>query len=214
MPPLPAAPLRTNLGTWAVPDADLPAVAAVLIDALPTEPFDPAFRGQELETTYFDTPDFALRKARRRGDTYLTLRVRCYRQGAGREAYALSAKTEKEKWRTEVAPETADLLLESPSALVTLLALLPADLAARLLDLAGEQEVRPVACVGARRYAVEGPQDRLTLDVGVGTDSGKELPFHVLELKSADAGSAPPGRLPALALRPIKLSKFLWATEV
>ena len=49
MPPLPAPPLRTNLGTWAVPDADLPAVAAVLLDALPPEPFDPAFRGQELE---------------------------------------------------------------------------------------------------------------------------------------------------------------------
>ena len=213
MPPLPAAPLRTNLGTWAVPDADLPAVAAVLLDALPTEPFDAAFRGQELETTYFDTPDFALRKARRRGDTYLTLRVRCYRQ-SDREAYALSAKTEKEKWRTGIAPETAGLLLESPSGLVTLLALLPADLAARLLDLAGEQGVRPVACVSARRYAVEEAQDRLTLDVGVETDSGKCLPFHVLEFKSADAGAAPPGRLPALALRPIKLSKFLWATEV
>src|SRR5579872_4222230 len=76
MPPLPVAPLRTNLGTWAVPDAELPAVAAALLDALPAEPFDPAFRGQELETTYFDTPDFALRKARRRGGQYLTLRVR------------------------------------------------------------------------------------------------------------------------------------------
>jgi hypothetical protein len=214
MPPLPAPPLRTNLGTWAVPDAELPAVAAVLLDALPAEPFDPAFRGQELETTYFDTPDFALRKARRRDGPYLTLRVRCYRPNDGREEYALSAKTEKEKWRIEIAPETADLLLESPSALVTLLALLPGDLAARLLDLAGEQGVRPVASVCARRYAVEAAQDRLTLDVDVGTDSGKCLPFHVLELKSTDAGSAPPGRLAALALRPIKLSKFLWATEV
>src|SRR5262249_34775687 len=164
-----------------------------------------------LETTYFDTPDFALRKARRRGGPYLTLRVRCYRQGEGRDAYALSAKTEKEKWRSEVAPETAHLLLESPSALVTLLALLPADLAARggrLPGGAGGGGVRPVAGAGPRRYAVEGPQDRLTLDVGVGTDSGKELPFHVLEFKSTDEGSAPPGRLPALALRPLKLSKF------
>ena len=214
MPDTPTQDLRSNLRTWAVPSGLVPAVTCAMAESYPPEAYDPAFRGQELETTYFDTPDFALRKARRRGGPYLTLRVRCYSQGEGREAYALSAKTEKEKWRTEIAPETADLLLESPSALVTQLALLPADRAARLLDLAGEQGVRPVACVGARRYAVAGPQDRLTLDVAVGTDSGKRLPFHVLEFKCTDAGSAPPGRLPALALRPIKLSKFLWATEV
>ena len=54
--------------------------------------------------------------------------------------------------------------------------------------------------------------DRLTLDLCVATDTGKRLPCGVLEFKSIDAGAGPPGRLPALGLRPIKLSKFLWAT--
>src|SRR5262249_38396798 len=68
--------LRHNRATWAVSDGLLPAVARALVVALPAEPFDPNFRGQRLETTYFDTPGFALRKARHRGKRYLTLRLR------------------------------------------------------------------------------------------------------------------------------------------
>src|SRR5262245_15959864 len=109
MPPLPSGDLRANLGTWAVPPADLPAAARALADALPAEPFDPGFRGQDLATTYFDTPGFRLRRARLRRGRYLTLRLRCYRPagGEGPDAYALSAKTEAQKWRTPVELEEA-----------------------------------------------------------------------------------------------------------
>jgi hypothetical protein len=54
--PLPAENLRTNLATWAVPIDALPAVANVLHDFLPNEPFDSNFRGQHLETTYSTRP--------------------------------------------------------------------------------------------------------------------------------------------------------------
>ena len=64
MRPLPANDLRTNLATWAVPPELVPAVASRMLDAMPRESFDPAFAGQQLETTYLDNADFALRKAR------------------------------------------------------------------------------------------------------------------------------------------------------
>src|SRR5262249_23659911 len=76
MNPLPAQDLRSNQRTWAVPPRLTPAVVSVMRGSMPPEPHDPDFYGQELETTYFDTVDFDLRKARRRGDTYLTLRLR------------------------------------------------------------------------------------------------------------------------------------------
>jgi hypothetical protein len=206
---LPAPPLRTNRATWAVPIGRLPAVSHVLHDVLPNEPYDPHWQGQDLWTTYLDTPGFALRRARRKGDRYLTLRLRCYRG----ETYALSAKTEGAKWRREVAPAQAEAILAGadptwPDAL------LPAHLQARLLDLADGADLGPVAAVCCRRYAVEDDQDRLTLDVDVRTDAGKALPFAVLEFKSADPDAGPPSLLGGLCLWPIKLSKFLWATEV
>jgi len=89
----------------------------------------------------------------------------------------------------------------------------PADLLARLLELAVASPVLPVACVQCHRYAVEDDQDRLTLDTEVRTDTGKTLPHAVLEFKSTRPVK-PPDALTALHLRPIKLSKFLWATEV
>jgi len=61
-------------------------------------------------------------------------------------------------------------------------------------------------------YAVEDGQDHLTLDAQ-GPDTGKTLPHAVLEFKSTKPDK-PPDALTALHLRPIKLSKFLWATEV
>jgi hypothetical protein len=61
---------------------------------------------------------------------------------------------------------------------------------------------------------VEDDQDRLTLDCWVYTDRYKHLAYGVLEYKSTDRQAAPPGRLTRLRLRPLKLSKFLWATEV
>jgi hypothetical protein len=212
--PLPAQDLRSNVATWAVPGDRVPAVAYCLPHLAPTEAFDPAFAGQRLETTYFDTLNLDLRKARRRGRRYLTLRLRCY---AGNDVaatvYAVSAKTEAEKWRQEVAVPAAEALL-GPYPGGAWHEVLPAHLAARLDELAGGAALLPAARVGCRRYAVENAQDRYTLDVGVSTDAGKCLPFAVLEYKSTAPDAVPPGSLTRLPIRPLKLSKFLWATGV
>jgi len=205
--PLPVRDLRSNLGTWAVPPGLTPAVARVLLDALPREEYDPEFRGQELETTYFDTRDFALRKARRRGDKYLTLRLRCYQPG---DTYAVSVKTEDRKFRLEIEPWKAEAILSGATDM--LVELLPGDLVARLLALVGDEALVPVATVCTRRYAVENETDRLTLDVDVHTDTGKSLDADVLEFKSKRSVAGPPAALAALGLRPVKISKFLWAT--
>jgi hypothetical protein len=208
MLPLPAPDLRRNVATWAVPAARVAAVAAVMLEALPREAFDPAFAGQRLETTYFDTRGFRLRKARRRGDRYLTLRLRCYpNRGA-----ALSAKTESVKFRQDIDPATVRALLQGDVGLDDL-AVLPADLAVRLLELVQADPLFPVATVCATRYAVEDDVHRLTLDTHVYTDTGKSLPAAVLEQKSADRDAGPLDGITALGLRPIKLSKFLWSTS-
>jgi hypothetical protein len=210
--PLPAAGLRANLATWAVPACRLPAVAHVLHDALPNEVWDPHFLGQELRTTYFDTAGFALRKARRGKARYLTLRVRCYQAPDGSELYALSGKTESDKFRVEVSPAQADHMLAGGDA--DLVGLLPANLLARVQELAGNQPLLPVVTVSCRRYAVEDAEDRFTLDVDVRTDTGKRLRPAVLEFKSTRPDAAPPSPLLAVELRPVKLSKFLWATSL
>src|SRR5690348_264082 len=127
MQSLPTTTLRSNLATWAVATERLPGLAAVLLEALPAEAYDPLFVGQRLETTYFDTADFDLRKARAKKDRYLTLRIRCY----GGQTYALSAKTESEKWRLEIEPAHAELLL---AGAVQPSADLPAHLRARLME--------------------------------------------------------------------------------
>src|SRR6516162_5052773 len=103
MQPLPTGDLRSNICSWAVPGDRVPAVACRLLYLAPAEVFDPTFQGQGLETTYFDTHRLDLRKARRKGDRYLTLRLRCYRTAGGDEVYAISAKTEGRKWRQEIA---------------------------------------------------------------------------------------------------------------
>jgi hypothetical protein len=213
MKPLPSGDLRCNLATWLVPIGALPAVARALLDALPPEAFDPGFQGQKVETTYFDTAALALRKARRQGERYLTLRLRCYDAPGSSTVYALSAKTESEKWRSEITAETADLVRQA-SGFAVWRSLLPAHLQARLVGLVGDEPLLPAACVLTHRYAVENERDRLTLDVDVRADTGKRLPAAVLEFKSIDEDAAPPGGLVAARLRPIKLSKFLWATEV
>jgi hypothetical protein len=211
---LPALDLRRNAGTWAVPSHALPAVANRMRALLAPETFDLGFTGQFLETTYFDTPHFALRKARRRGDSYLTLRIRCYQAPGQPEAYALSAKTDDQKFRTPLDSATADDLLQGANLASVLARYLPGDLLARLADLVGDEPLGPVMTVCARRYAVEDDTDRCTLDASVATDTGRELPYGVLEFKSRLPGAQPPPSLAALALRPIKLSKFLWATRV
>jgi hypothetical protein len=210
---LPLTNPRSNVATRAVATCQLPAVAVAMRDALPLEPFDPGFRGQDLATTYFDTADFDLLKARRKGEKYLTLRVRCY-SSAGGETYALSAKTESEKWRREISAESAEYLLRGVYSASALDDLLPANLLARLQELAGDKPLTPIVTVCGRRYAVEDDRDRLTLDVDVSTDTGKSLPFGVLEFKSTEADANLAGGITALGLRPLKISKVLWATEV
>ncbi len=97
-------------------------MAHFLHDVLPNEPWDPHFLGQELRTTYFDTEDFVLRKTRQQGGNYLTLRLRCYKPLQTQvEVYALSAKTESEKWREEIKPEDAGAILVDPDALLPFL---------------------------------------------------------------------------------------------
>jgi hypothetical protein len=213
MKSFPSSSLRSNLATWLVPARALPAVAESMLDALPAEAFDPGFMGQYLATTYFDTAAFALRKARRRGGQYLTLRLRCYDTSSGPSTYALSAKTESEKWRTEITAEMADALLALRAGEIWR-SVLPAHLQVRLAHLVTDEPLAPVVCVRAYRYAVENEQDRLTLDVDVRTDTGKRLHAAVLEFKSTAVDNPPPGGLDPLRLQPIKLSKFLWAIEV
>jgi hypothetical protein len=216
---LPAQDLRSNIGTWAVSTCQAPAVASIITDAYPSEKFDPSFQGQDLETVYFDTRGFALRKERARSDKYLTLRIRCYSGplGAGLPtppSYALSAKSESQKFRVPIDPSDAEAAI-SGNYTNLWSAALPGDLLARLLSIAGDDPVLPVVQVCCRRYAVESQQDRFTFDLGVTTDTGKKLGTNVLEFKSTSpAASAPAAvaQLAQLGVRPMKLSKFLWAT--
>ena len=116
--------------------------------------------------------------------------------------------SEDAKFRVAIATN-ADAILAGDFK--TIAKLLLADLLARLLELADSTPVKPVVCVQCRRYAVENAQDRLTLDCNIRTDNGKGMPHAVLEFKSTEPDEPPE---PLAALRPIKLSKFLWATEV
>ena len=202
---LPTQDLRSNLLTLAVPPCLAPAVAQVMLDSYPIEPFDPGFRGQALETTYFDTPGSRLRRARHAGKKYLTLRVRKYPRGV----YALSAKTEDQKFRIEVSPNVAEDLLGANMS--SLARFLPGDLLSRLLELTGDDPLVPVVTVRATRYAVEDDQDRITFDLDIATDTGKRLPAGILEFKSTRLDAPPPDFVTRLGLRPIKISKFLWA---
>lgn len=207
MHPLPTSDLRTNVGTWAVPDELLPTVVTAMTAELPREDYDPGFLGQRLETTYFDTRHLALRKARKQGRKYVTLRLRRYEQETGTATYALSAKTEDQKWRQEIKPLDAEDLLNGTQGIWPML---PGNLVARLANLVGDEGLVPVVCVSCRRFAVENRQHRLTLDVGVRTDTARRLSVAVLEQKSTDEDATP---ILSRPLRPIKLSKFLWATR-
>jgi hypothetical protein len=207
--PLPAANLRSNLGTWAVPSSRLPFIGSRLGETLPRESFDPDFSGQKLETTYFDTPDFTLRKARAKGDKYLTLRIRCYEE----DTYALSAKTETEKYRVEIPSDMAEGLLRTGIYPPAVNDILPANLVARLMELIADTVLLPVVRLCFRRYAVEDEVDRFTLDCGIETDTGKCCPSHVLEYKSTVKTGTPIVQGVTDGLRPIKLSKFLWSTQ-
>jgi hypothetical protein len=211
MDPPAATTLRINRASWAVPLEHVPAVAYTLGQVLPPEAYDPGFHGQYLRTTYIDTPSLRLRKARLKGAKYLTLRVRCYENDQG-ESYALSAKTEDQKIRVAITSQVATTLRQRPM-IAALANHLPGDFLARLLELTDKQALTVASVVSGRRYAVEDDTDRLTFDVSVCADTGRCLPYSVLEFKSNLAGSEPPPSLAFLNLRPLKLSKFLWSTQ-
>lgn len=218
MADLPVTDLRKNVLSLAVPNERLPGVGLAMRSLLAAEDYDADFQGQYLQTTYFDSAAFDLRKARLKNKKYLTIRIRCYAptQQPGQNypagVYALSLKTEDGKYRTEFSPPLAESLLQNGIQGPGDLNYLPGDLLARYLDLVGEEPLRPVVTVCFTRYAVESTTDRLTLDTGIITSGGKCFPTNVLEVKTM----AKPYQPPALVLRwgfsPIKLSKFLWAT--
>jgi hypothetical protein len=191
---IPTEDIRTNLDTFAVPTCLLPAVSHFMHDAFPNEPYDPHFYGQPIVTMYYDTKDFDLRRARNKGDRSITLRIRQY---PGR-TLAVSAKTEEEKYRAQTTKFDINQM--------------PAHLQARVMEIAGNKPPVPVVTVYTRRHAMEDNEDRFTLDADVQTDLGISLPFAVLEFKSNEFKS-PPAPLLAIGLKPIKLSKFLWATK-
>jgi hypothetical protein len=80
------------------------------------------------------------------------------------------------------------------------------------MEIAGNNPLVPVLTVYTRRYAIEDNEDRFTHGVDAQTDLGKSLSFAVLELNSNEFKPAPSALL-AIGLKPIKISKFLWATE-
>src|SRR5205807_1806890 len=153
MAKLPATDLRQNVLTLAVPNEQLPAVGFGMRALLPAEDFDPDFRGQYLQTTYFDSSSFRLRRARRKKDKYLTVRVRCYAatqepgQNYAAGIYALSLKTEAGKYRMEITPALAESLLANGIQGPGDLNYLPADLLARYHDLVGDRPLRPAVTV-------------------------------------------------------------------
>jgi hypothetical protein len=213
MQPLPTADLRSNICTGVVTDGQLPMVAAAMLDSLPAEGYDPKFNGQLLDTTYFDTPKFHLRSIRAQKNQYLTIRLRGYTFAANKRLFALSIKTEAEKWREEIAPAVAQSIFRDP---IFLLDHIPGRFRARLASF-GIEELCPVVGIQCRRYAVEDDDARLTLDVGVATSRQKKLGFHVLEFKAVPSEIRVvelPHRVAQCNLNPLKLSKFLWATEV
>jgi hypothetical protein len=215
---LPATDLRQNVLTLAVPNERLPGVGRMMRSLLPAEDYDPDFCGQYLQTTYLDTPELALRKARLNKDKYCTVRIRCYApcQTPGRSGpegtYALSIKTETGKWRTPLDTWKAEDALTKPNALAVLGEEIPGDLLARLLDLCNDAPLAAAVTVSFTRYAVESHTDRLTLDCGIVTSNGKQLATNVLEVKTTVRPYEAPPDVLRWHLSPIKLSKFLWAT--
>ena len=217
MKELPATDLRSNVGTWSVADRQLPALTKQILEVLEPERYDPSFAGQYLETAYFDTRDFALRKARVKGKKYITIRIRCYSrsQTAGSQysepVYAISAKTESKKVRNQIDTEIAEALLGMSGVEANNLAgLLPADVIARIAEISRGEPLVPAVTLCFHRFAVEDDRHRLTLDVDIHSDTGRRYPSQVLEQKSTSHEAA---QLISLPLRPIKLSKFLWSTS-
>jgi hypothetical protein len=211
-PLLPTADIMSNHNTWLVPTSRIARVAHAMTEALPCEKYDPHFHGQTLQTTYFDTAKLELRKNRQSHAQYITLRLRCY-YGI-KETYAVSAKTESEKFRVEISQAVARALQKPMEDVNGIMAdILPPHLLARLMDVSHEQPLVPAVTIFCQRYAVENTEERFTLDCAIETDS-KKMSGAVLEYKNTDPNIPPSLIVQAIGLRPIKLSKFLWSTEI
>jgi hypothetical protein len=186
-----------------------------MLSLLQPEKYDPDFQGQYLQTTYFDTKAFSLRKARLKGQKYVTLRIRCYALSAGagssypEGSYAISAKTETQKYRQQIDSRYAEGLLYSGIQPASLVGIMQPDIIARISDLSRGETLQPVATICFNRFAAEDDKHRLTLDIDIKSDTGWCYASHVLEQKSTDKNTPP---LLTSPLRPIKLSKFLWVT--
>ena len=139
----------------------------------------------------------------------MTLRVRCY---GGSDVYALSAKTEKEKFRTLLNNKDGESLLAGENISDIIESNLPSNILISMLEITDQQPLVRSAKIYTRRYAVENKEDRYTLDVDVETIKGKMLPYSILEFKSTK-DSIPSPILDTINLEPIKISKFLWATR-
>jgi hypothetical protein len=216
---LPATDMRRNVLTLAISPCELPAVAYRMTQLLPAEQYDRTFKGQHLETTYFDTAAFDLRAARLK-KKYLTLRIRCYRARQSGTAYrpedsytyALSAKTQDQKYRRELPSADAEYYLTNGIQPDELGKVLPGDLLARAIDLLDGEPLLPIVRIDFTRYAVESETDRLTLDTEIKTNTGKVFPTNILEAKTTDGGAKSLPEIEALPYPRVKLSKFLWAT--
>jgi hypothetical protein len=209
MPEVPAHDLRSNAGTWAIPNCRLPAVARVMLALLPGEPFDPLFKGQDICTYYFDTLDFDLRKARLDKKKYCTVRLRTYNE----ESFAISLKTEDQKYRKPLPGAQAKYLMPGMRDPAVELDFLPGDLLARVLDLAGGKPLYQIVEVKFTRFATEDATNRLTLDIDIRTNTGKQFPVNgILENKTTDPRRQPMDEILGLGYAPVKLSKFLWST--
>src|SRR5262245_46581766 len=163
---------------------------------LPAEEYDNDFKGQSLRTTYFDTWDFKLRKTRLEKEKYCTIRIRSYapteKPGGSYAAagcYAISAKTEEEKYREELESSVAETLIRR--GLPDGYAPLPGHLRARLMEITDGDPVVPVVTVSFTRYAVEDNVDRITLDCAIATSGGKEFPTNILENKTTAKPAKP-----------------------
>ena len=207
---VPANDLRSNAGTWAIPNCQLPRIAERMHRLLPFEQFDPDFDGQELCTYYFDTMAFDLRKARLKKDKYCTLRIRTYND----ESYAISLKTEDQKFRKPISKAQAQYLMPGMADPAVDLDFLPGDLLARLLDLSNGLPLVQAVEVKFTRFATEDAVNRLTLDIDIRTNTGKQFPVNgILENKTTRPDREPMPEIAKLGYAPVRLSKWLWATS-
>ena len=209
MASVPANDLRSNAGTWAIPNCQLPKIANLMLKWLKPEPFDLKFLGQNLCTYYYDTLAFDLRKARLKKKKYCTIRIRSYDE----QSFAFSIKTEDTKFRKPISKSQYSSLMPGIDDPVTALDFLPGDLLSRVLDLSGGQPLVQAVEVKFTRYATEDANNRLTLDIDIRTNTGKSFPVNgILENKTTDSTGQPMPEVLALKYAPVKLSKFLWST--